>query len=120
MAPSKNFGWTFPPNKEFTYTGRGWYSREFSTKNKINSLGFRDLERKYNKPEETIRIALLGASMIAGKESDFKDTIGQILKRKLNKVFKNVCRRNKCSFKISYMVSGEAFLTTPNDTTYMI
>jgi len=42
------------------------------------------------------------------------------LKRKLNKVFSNVCRRNKCSFKISYMVSGEAFLTTPNKTTYMI
>jgi len=42
------------------------------------------------------------------------------LKKKLNKVFSNVCRRNKCSFKISYMVSGEAFLTTPNKTTYMI
>ena len=32
---------------------------------------------------------------------------------KFNKVFHNVCRRNRCSFKISYMVSGEAFLTTP-------
>jgi len=42
------------------------------------------------------------------------------LKRKLNKVFSNVCRKNRCSFKISYMVSGEAFLTTPNKTTYMI
>ena len=42
------------------------------------------------------------------------------LKRKLNKVFSNVCRRSGCSFKISYMVSGEAFLTTPNKTTYMI
>jgi len=42
------------------------------------------------------------------------------LKRKLNKVFSNVCRRSRCSFKISYMVSGEAFLTTPNKTTYMI
>lgn len=42
------------------------------------------------------------------------------LKRKLNKVFSNMCRRNQCSFKISYMVSGEAFLTTPNKTTYMI
>ena len=42
------------------------------------------------------------------------------LKRKLNKVFSNVCRRSECSFKISYMVSGEAFLTTPNKTTYMI
>jgi len=42
------------------------------------------------------------------------------LKRKLNKVFSNICRRSRCSFKISYMVSGEAFLTTPNKTTYMI
>ena len=42
------------------------------------------------------------------------------LKKKLNKVFSNVCRRSGCSFKISYMVSGEAFLTTPNKTTYMI
>jgi len=42
------------------------------------------------------------------------------LKRKLNKIFSNICRKNRCSFKISYMVSGEAFLTTPNKTTYMI
>jgi len=42
------------------------------------------------------------------------------LKRKLNKIFSNMCKRNQCSFKISYMVSGEAFLTTPNKTTYMI
>ena len=42
------------------------------------------------------------------------------LKRKLNKVFSNMCKKNRCSFKISYMVSGEAFLTTPNKTTYMI
>jgi len=42
------------------------------------------------------------------------------LKRKLNKVFSNISKRSRCSFKISYMVSGEAFLTTPNKTTYMI
>ena len=42
------------------------------------------------------------------------------LKKKLNNVFKNACRKSKCSFKISYMVSGDAFLTIPNKTTYMI
>jgi succinyl-diaminopimelate desuccinylase len=42
------------------------------------------------------------------------------LKKKLNKVFHNVCRKSGCSFKISYMISGEAFLTAPNKTTYMI
>ena len=42
------------------------------------------------------------------------------LKKKLNKIFSNACRRSGCSFEISYMVSGEAFLTKPNKTTYMI
>ena len=42
------------------------------------------------------------------------------LKKKLNKIFGNVCRKNQCTFKISYMVSGEAFITVPNNTTKMI
>ena len=42
------------------------------------------------------------------------------LKRKLNKIFKKVTRSNKSRFKVNYEVSGEAFLTKPNKTTYMI
>ncbi|RZO61652.1 MAG: succinyl-diaminopimelate desuccinylase [Candidatus Pelagibacterales bacterium] len=42
------------------------------------------------------------------------------LKRKLNKIFKNEAKINKCKYKIDYMVSGEAFLTKPNKTTFMI
>jgi succinyl-diaminopimelate desuccinylase len=42
------------------------------------------------------------------------------LKRKLNNIFIKICKKNKCSFKISYMVSGEAFITIPNKTTKMI
>jgi succinyl-diaminopimelate desuccinylase len=42
------------------------------------------------------------------------------LKRKLNAVFKSITKKNKSKFKIEYMVSGEAFLTKPNQTTYMI
>tara|TARA_B100000029_G_scaffold494456_1_gene558222 strand:- start:70 stop:1221 length:1152 start_codon:yes stop_codon:yes gene_type:complete len=42
------------------------------------------------------------------------------LKKKLNKIIKKICKKNKCNFKISYMVSGEAFITNPNKTTYMI
>jgi len=42
------------------------------------------------------------------------------LKKRLNRIFNNVCKRSRCSFKISYMVSGEAFLTKPNKTTYML
>ncbi|MDA9663282.1 succinyl-diaminopimelate desuccinylase [Candidatus Pelagibacter sp.] len=42
------------------------------------------------------------------------------LKKKLNIIIKNIAKKNKCKFKINYMVSGEAFLTKPNKTTYMI
>ena len=42
------------------------------------------------------------------------------LKKKLNLIFKNLAKKNKCGYNIKYMVSGEAFLTKPNKTTYMI
>ena len=42
------------------------------------------------------------------------------LKKKLNNVFRKACRKSKCSFKITYLVSGESFITFPNKTTRMI
>ena len=42
------------------------------------------------------------------------------LKRKLNSIFKSITKKNKCRFKIKYEVSGEAFLTKPNKTTFLI
>ena len=42
------------------------------------------------------------------------------LKKKLNKFLIKINKQNKSNFKIDYIVSGEAFLTRPNETTYMI
>jgi len=42
------------------------------------------------------------------------------LKRKLNKIFRSITKKTKCRFNIKYEVSGEAFLTKPNKTTFMI
>ena len=42
------------------------------------------------------------------------------LKKKLNKIFSKISKKNKSKFKIQYRVSGEAFLTKPNATTFMI
>ena len=42
------------------------------------------------------------------------------LKKKLNATFKSIAKKAKCKFKVQYEVSGEAFLTKPNKTTYMI
>ena len=42
------------------------------------------------------------------------------IKKRINKIIKNISKKNKSKFKIDYSVSGEAFLTKPNNTTYMI
>jgi len=42
------------------------------------------------------------------------------IKKKLNKIFVKINNKSKSKFKIDYRVSGEAFLTKPNKTTYMI
>ena len=42
------------------------------------------------------------------------------LKNKLNKIFKKIVKKDKSNFKIKYRVSGEAFVTKPNKTTYII
>ena len=42
------------------------------------------------------------------------------IKTKINKILKKICHKNKLNYKIEYSVSGEAFLTKPNQTTYMI
>ncbi len=41
------------------------------------------------------------------------------LKRKINALVKNLSKKNKCNFKINYLVNGEAFLTKPNRTILM-
>ena len=42
------------------------------------------------------------------------------LKKRLNEIFKKITKKHKSKFKIKYRVSGEAFLTKPNKTTFMI
>jgi succinyl-diaminopimelate desuccinylase len=42
------------------------------------------------------------------------------IKKKINKILKKISKKNKSKFKIEYRVSGEAFLTKPNNTTFMI
>ncbi len=42
------------------------------------------------------------------------------IKRRLNKIFNKISKKNKSKYKIEYRVSGEAFLTKANSTTFMI
>ena len=87
FAPHPILGWSFIPNTEHIITGNHWYAREFSAKVKINSHGFRDFERTIKKDKDTIRIALLGDSMIAARQLDFEKTAGQLLEKRLERDF---------------------------------
>ena len=42
------------------------------------------------------------------------------IKKKINKIIKKISNKNKSKYKIDYSVSGEAFITKPNNTTFMI
>ena len=42
------------------------------------------------------------------------------IKNRLNKIFRKISKKNKSNYKVEYRVSGEAFLTKPNTTTFMI
>jgi succinyl-diaminopimelate desuccinylase len=42
------------------------------------------------------------------------------IKKKIDTIIKKITKKNKSKFNIDYSVSGEAFLTKPNDTTFMI
>ncbi len=42
------------------------------------------------------------------------------IKKRLNKIFSKISKKNKARYKVEYRVSGEAFLTKANKTTFMI
>ena len=54
-------------------------------------------------PEQIARVSVI--------EDNFK---------KLNKIFKKICKKNKSKYEIKYRVSGESFLSKPDKTTFMI
>ena len=41
------------------------------------------------------------------------------LKKKINQIIKSLCKKNKCNFKIQYVVNGDSFLTKPQKTIFM-
>ena len=41
------------------------------------------------------------------------------LKKKVSSTVKKISKKNKCNYKIDYMVNGDAFLTKPGKTIFM-
>ena len=69
---------TYRPNAE------GWEVKEGENRVRINSLGMRDRERTLAATPGTIRIALLGDSLVAAPQVPLEKTMGQVLERTLS------------------------------------
>src|SRR5882762_11021308 len=66
FQPDERLGLRLRPNAE------GWFRSEGEAFVKINSTGFHDRERSIAKAEGTLRIAVLGDSMIEAMQVDFE------------------------------------------------
>ena len=69
---------TYRPNAD------GWEVKEGENHVRINSLGMRDRERRVVAAPGTIRIALLGDSLVAATQVPLEKTMAQVLERTLN------------------------------------
>ncbi len=71
-------GWAGNPNGKSFWTGEG-----IPSEIKMNSGGFRDYERSKTKPENGLRIALLGDSFTEAIHVKLEDTYGAIIEQNL-------------------------------------
>jgi hypothetical protein len=113
LQPDDVLGWKQVPNLEWTWTGYTNYASDFSVEVRTNSIGFRDLEREVEKPDGTLRIALLGASMIEAVQVPLWKTAGQLLERRLNTEaarFREGDRFEVLNFGISAYGTGQTLL----------
>ncbi|MGB7846170.1 MAG: SGNH/GDSL hydrolase family protein [Candidatus Acidiferrum sp.] len=76
-APDRGRGWVLRPGVSGVLAGE---NREFI---RINSHGFRDQERTYDKPANSVRIAVLGNSWTEALQVPLDKTFCSVLERKL-------------------------------------
>src|SRR3974390_3097248 len=96
-GPSRELGWTLRPSAE------GLVSTETSQYVKINSRGFHDVERAYEKPATTFRVAVLGNSWTEALQVPLEKTYCSVLERKLAE---RSCFANKRVEVLNFGVAG--------------
>jgi hypothetical protein len=76
----------YVPGKETTYLPGAYYrnTKEGFSEGYINSHGFRDYERTYEKPQNTFRIIVLGDSYVEALQVALQDAFPAVLEKMLN------------------------------------
>lgn len=76
--PDPVLGWTLRPGAE------GWFRKEGGAYIRINSQGLRDREHSFEKPPNTIRVALLGDSYAEALQVPLDQTFWAVAERRMN------------------------------------
>jgi hypothetical protein len=79
LQPDRVVGWKQVPDLTYRWTGSHLYAADFSVEIRTNSSGFRDRERSLPKAPDTLRIGLLGDSMVEALQVPFEQTAGALL-----------------------------------------
>jgi hypothetical protein len=90
-------GWALRPG------GAGWVVDETRQYVRINSHGFHDLERNYEKPPNTLRIAILGNSWTEAMQVPLDKNYCSVLERKLTE---SSCHAGEHVEVLNFGVSG--------------
>lgn len=105
-SPDRERGWVLRPG------ARGVVSGETRQYVRVNSHGFRDLERSYEKPANTVRIAVLGNSWTEALQVPLEKTYCSLLERLLTR---SACFAGKevevLNFGVAGYSGGQEFLT---------
>jgi|GEM_PF-5307178 len=84
LEPDPLIGWKHVPNFEFQLRGPTTTCVEFDVSVATNSAGFRDVDWQLEKPDDVIRIAILGDSHIQAIQVNFEETAPQVFQRALD------------------------------------
>jgi hypothetical protein len=99
----------FVPGKGITYVPHAYYrhTKEGSSEGYFNSHGFRDYERDYAKPENGIRILVLGDSYVEALQVALENSFPALLEKKLNE--------NSPSLKFEVLNLGQSGFGTADE-----
>jgi hypothetical protein len=108
LDPDPALGWRPAPGLAFRWAGHHAWADEFSVDVQLSSAGWRDLERTLEPPPGTLRVALLGDSMIEALQVRFEETSGQLLERALAST---AGKAEVLNFGVSAFGTGQSLLS---------
>ena len=111
IEPDRVTGWKQLAGHNYVWTGMYWWAADFSAPIRVNSHGFRDHERKLDKPTGTTRVGILGESYAEAMQVPIEETGAQLLEEFLNEAAGDSSPFEVLNFAVTKYSLGQYLLT---------